>query len=537
MNGMPHYDEQNVEGGSFSSRAPKAARRAPGNANASASRADSGVRPQSSNPRSTREVCPRPPFDPQIKRSQAAGTIERAKCARKLPVYGQSWNSATVFTRLLDVSFVQSTTRASLKFLPRRTERPYKLERERDCVHGNSTALPIFVRPPHALLASPTSPASSTSLSEYSSGSMDSWSQSSKTSTRSSPVHAASLVDPATHAPALMQLIDIKLDKHVIGYVVDCVAETVDYAMGRTHSTASLPSTVTRGRSMHCYLQKFTSFVSTVLARAEVTPATVLVALVYISRARPHLSIATEKWVLERVFLGAVIVASKYTNDSTLKNVHWALCTGVFGKRDIGRIEREFLDVLDWELGVGEADLLAHHEGLLAASKRSNALASRRVKTKPAKPKYPAPPRAHTYTRRPSAGAVVPELEPSSPRSSLASMSPRTPLSHFSSPAADRMRVACTQPSRTQRDGPRGACRGPPTCRAPGNASTARVESGSESTAHIPGSARKASPRPPLQCTGQAKIGQRMRMRLRARLGGGVMSMCTRAPNARKGLG
>ncbi|KAJ7029163.1 hypothetical protein C8F04DRAFT_931673, partial [Mycena alexandri] len=83
-------------------------------------------------------------------------------------------------------------------------------------------------------------------------------------------------------------------------------------------------------------------FVSNVLARAEVAAPAVLTALVYIARARPHLSIALEEWALERVFLGAIIVASKYLNDSTLKNVHWALCTGVFGKRDVGRIEREF---------------------------------------------------------------------------------------------------------------------------------------------------------------------------------------------------
>ncbi|KAJ7754285.1 hypothetical protein B0H14DRAFT_3600598, partial [Mycena olivaceomarginata] len=159
-------------------------------------------------------------------------------------------------------------------------------------------------------------------------------------------VYAGSLVDPATHSPALLQLIDIKIDSHVIDYVVDCVSETVNYAMGRPHTSP-------RTRPSPC-LTKFTAFARTVLSRAEVTPPTLLVALVYIARARPHLSIALEQWALERIFLGALIVASKYTNDSTLKNLHWALCTGVFEKRDVGRIEREFLDVLDWELGVGE---------------------------------------------------------------------------------------------------------------------------------------------------------------------------------------
>ncbi|KAJ7685779.1 hypothetical protein DFH06DRAFT_50599 [Mycena polygramma] len=300
------------------------------------------------------------------------------------------------------------------------------------------------------MFSSPASSSSSSSSSDSSSyasgsGSGSSWSSpasSSSGSARSSPVHPGSLVDPATHAPALMQLIDIKLDPHVIDYVVDCVAETVDYAMGRTAPSSSVPP---RGSSTN-YLPKFTSFVSTVLSRAEVTPPTLLVALAYTHRARPHLSIALEEWALERVFLGALIAASKYTNDSTLKNVHWALCTGVFGKRDVGRIEREFLDVLDWELGVREADLLAHHEGLVRAaaapsSTPASATTSVRTRTtaRPAGARLAAPrAQAQTHHRRPSAGAVVPELEPSSPQSSLASMSPRTPphSAHSSHPSS-----------------------------------------------------------------------------------------------------
>ena len=36
-----------------------------------------------------------------------------------------------------------------------------------------------------------------------------------------------------------------------------------------------------------------------------------LVALVYIERSKPHLTIATEDWARERVFLGALILAAK----------------------------------------------------------------------------------------------------------------------------------------------------------------------------------------------------------------------------------
>ncbi|KAJ7073729.1 hypothetical protein C8F01DRAFT_1009944 [Mycena amicta] len=248
---------------------------------------------------------------------------------------------------------------------------------------------------------------------------------SSSSSSSSSPVHAASLVDPATHSPALMQLIDIRLTKPVIAYLVETVAETVDFALGR-----STPST--RGRSPNRYLASFTTFATNVLARAEVTPATVLTSLVYISRARPHLSIALEEWALERVFLGALIAASKYTNDSTLKNVHWALCTGVFGKRDVGRIEREFLDVLDWELGVREADLLAHHQALMEIAF-------------PTKQSLDIPYSTRKHTRRVSSTSItitLPDLEPSSPASSsLGSFSPPTPAHSHSSPVSLSIRV------------------------------------------------------------------------------------------------
>jgi len=198
------------------------------------------------------------------------------------------------------------------------------------------------------------------------------------------------------------------------------VVETVDFAMGRKPSPRG--KTATR-RPEHT---KFITFVTNVLKRAEVTTPTLLAALVYIDRAKPHLHIGLEQWALERVFLGSLIVASKYLNDSTLKNVHWALCTGVFGKRDVGRIEREYLEVLNFELGISEADLLSHHQGLLDTT---------------IYPPPPSPRFAHHHSlRSESIGGrhqlEVPALDPStSPHSSSSSSSsPHTPSTVASPP-------------------------------------------------------------------------------------------------------
>ena len=96
-----------------------------------------------------------------------------------------------------------------------------------------------------------------------------------------------------------------------VEHLVDTVVETVDYALGR-------PSSSSRGRSMsrHTEHSKFLKFVTDVLHRAEVKVPALLVTLVYIERAKPHIQIALEQWANERVFLGALILANKVRSHS-----------------------------------------------------------------------------------------------------------------------------------------------------------------------------------------------------------------------------
>ncbi|KAJ7087581.1 hypothetical protein B0H15DRAFT_781176 [Mycena belliarum] len=242
-------------------------------------------------------------------------------------------------------------------------------------------------------------------------------------SSASSRLHPASLVDPARHSPALKQLSSMQISRPVIEYVVDAVASTVN----ATLTQPSDPHGRAPTRSPHD--PPFTAFVTNVLARAEVTPPTLLTALIYVARARAHLAIAREKWARERILLGALIAASKYTNDRAPHNAHWAACSGVFGSRDIGRIEREFLGVLGWELGVTEAQVEAQWGALRSVS----VIADERTHQPWAAPcphreqrhGAPAAPR-RPCQRKPS----MPELEPSSPSSDASlspSPSPRTP--------------------------------------------------------------------------------------------------------------
>jgi hypothetical protein len=95
-------------------------------------------------------------------------------------------------------------------------------------------------------------------------------------------------------------------------HLIDSVIETVDFALNR-------PSHSGRGRTLsrHSEGTAFTVMVNNVIARAEVELPVVLATLVYLNRARPHLHIALEEWANERVFLGAIIVASKVSIPSS----------------------------------------------------------------------------------------------------------------------------------------------------------------------------------------------------------------------------
>ncbi|KAJ6516510.1 hypothetical protein C8R45DRAFT_960355 [Mycena sanguinolenta] len=129
------------------------------------------------------------------------------------------------------------------------------------------------------------SPASSESSFSSSSSFYGSWSPSSRSSSR--PVHPASLMDPSTHSPELIQLVDIDTSTPVIDYV----SETSNAALNRPSLS-----------------RKFTNFFANVLSRAEVTPATAA------RLARLHRALAAGR---SSASSSACLSSSKYTQDSS----------------------------------------------------------------------------------------------------------------------------------------------------------------------------------------------------------------------------
>ncbi|TRM64133.1 hypothetical protein BD626DRAFT_536765 [Schizophyllum amplum] len=215
------------------------------------------------------------------------------------------------------------------------------------------------------------------------------------TPVRRSAVHPASQVDPIFHTPALMDLLSLDVSQAVKEYIVDVACDAVDFAIDDPISCSRSGMLWTRPDKHY-----FSAFASNVIENSGVAMPVLLVALVYIRRARGQLRIDLDEWAYQRVFLGALIAASKYTNDTSPKAAHWSAYTGTFGKRDVALVEREFLGVLDYRLGITEEDLLVHYDALLCPPVEPVEL--------PFPDAFPLPP------SRASSPQDIPELEPSS---------------------------------------------------------------------------------------------------------------------------
>ncbi|KAI0334933.1 hypothetical protein GY45DRAFT_1318051 [Cubamyces sp. BRFM 1775] len=169
-------------------------------------------------------------------------------------------------------------------------------------------------------------------------------------------IDPASRIDPKHHQPQVVRMVKTPVTYGVIDYFINTVAfmvtcilyGVVDKRVAKVKTTATV--------------KILTDFID----NAGLGTATILVALVYLQRIEHDLQIDESAWVCERLAVGALMVAYKYTNDLPVKAELWARCTRVFSKTDVMRIEREFLALLNFEVRVSDADLLALYDEFMA---------------------------------------------------------------------------------------------------------------------------------------------------------------------------
>ena len=215
--------------------------------------------------------------------------------------------------------------------------------------------------------------------------------------------HPASLVDPHDHPQELLdffeldaqdrcligkpvfQSLDLRdrpfvhlADDLIIDYIVYTTTDVAAHVLDPNSTESIRSSLLILSDRMHSKYGGFDRFVWNVVQRSRTRTPTILIALVYMRRAKVNMDVPPLDWVLHRLFLGALILATtvryifffrslillsssclplQYTLDFPHTNRDWSGITGIFGRRDIGKMEFEMFEVLGMRLSVTQEEL------------------------------------------------------------------------------------------------------------------------------------------------------------------------------------
>lgn len=102
-----------------------------------------------------------------------------------------------------------------------------------------------------------------------------------------------------------------------------------------------------------------TQFVRYLVKSTSQNTATLLTTLVYLQRLRKRLPLEAKgmSCTAHRIFLATFLLATKYLNDTPLKNKTWAHFSCLFTLQEVNLMERQLLFLMDFNLSVEEWEL------------------------------------------------------------------------------------------------------------------------------------------------------------------------------------
>ncbi|KAG0665285.1 PHO85 cyclin-1 [Monosporozyma unispora] len=115
-------------------------------------------------------------------------------------------------------------------------------------------------------------------------------------------------------------------------------------------------------------LPSLRTFITRLVRYTNVYTPTLLTTVCYLNKLRRILPQDAKGLpsTIHRLFLACLILSAKFHNDSSPLNKHWAKYTdGLFTCEDINLMERQLLNLLNWDLRVSEDDLILDLQFLL----------------------------------------------------------------------------------------------------------------------------------------------------------------------------
>ncbi|KAF9783139.1 hypothetical protein BJ322DRAFT_137498 [Thelephora terrestris] len=217
--------------------------------------------------------------------------------------------------------------------------------------------------------------------------------------------------DRRFHSKYLLQLLGLEVTEALVDYLAEKVVGAV-YIPGDRKET--------HHRQERKRMSGFGEFAQNFVRNAPGGMPAILVALVYVTRTKSRFlaTSTTHDWGRHGVFLGALIVASKYISDPYFRTLTWVRAAELrgkpakFSKWDMEAIEREFLKLHDWQLGFTEEEILAHYNAIA----RLYELPKRSPKRPLSPPPYSSPLPRCPSPQLPSRTAVVPPVRDVPPR-------------------------------------------------------------------------------------------------------------------------
>ncbi|KAG1322858.1 hypothetical protein G6F62_010000 [Rhizopus arrhizus] len=102
------------------------------------------------------------------------------------------------------------------------------------------------------------------------------------------------------------------------------------------------------------------SFIESIVTKSNTKTGTLISTLSYAKRLK-HLLSHTSKGMectRHRIFLATIIITTKYLHDSAIKNKYWVTYAEMFTTHEINLMEKQLLQLLDYNLEIHDFDLI-----------------------------------------------------------------------------------------------------------------------------------------------------------------------------------